>query len=599
MLRDPSPDRRPQGESGRGVMAERILSQRPGLRTLRQLPNRTFCMTRLDRLRLERLVDRLLGPWDRPGGPGMTLGLVLDNELAVHRTAGLASIELGRPIGSGTTFRIASVSKQFTCAAILLLADEGKLRIEDDIRDWLPELPDLRQRITLDHLMHNTSGIRDMLEIMRMGGVDLSHPVTHDDLMAGICRQRGLNFPPQTRYLYSNSNFLLLGRVIEQASGNRLRDFLDQRFFAPLGMNATRHVEHPAEAVPGLATGYVRGAVMAQRSGAWEKVPPPPGVIEPMMLPGIVWHRASHGFPLHGEGGLVSSVEDLALWHAYLGSSRGAALAEALCVPMDFINRHPNAYARGVSLRRYRGCTIVEHGGLWPGYKTALLRVPDRRIALVCITNDGSADPHAVAAKLLDSVIDELPDSPAAPATPARSELARYTGRWIDRDAAATADISLSHRGVLTVKQYGVPFEVRPTEDNRLGGPNSSTQFTFRLLPGDDALEVEQDAGIIAIYHRLAEGATLPDGLSGCYINDDTASRWTIDGSAVTIEGPLRLGACWEVAPIEGDVIRIVAPTTLYDAWLDVRVVRDADRHITGLTVNGGRARNLMFQRMT
>ena len=130
-------------------------------------------MNGLDRLRLRRVVDRLLAPWDRPAGPGMTLGLVLEDELAVHRSAGMASVELGVPIGPGTTFRIASVSKQFTCVAILLLAAEGKLRVDDDVREWLPELPDLGMQITLDHLMHNSSGIRDMLEIMRMGGVDL------------------------------------------------------------------------------------------------------------------------------------------------------------------------------------------------------------------------------------------------------------------------------------------------------------------------------------------------------------------------------------------------------------------------------------------
>jgi CubicO group peptidase (beta-lactamase class C family) len=158
-------------------------------------------MNGLDRLRLERLVDRLLATWDRPAGPGMTLGLALEDELVVHRSAGLASIELGVQIGPATTFRIASVSKQFTCAAILLLAAEGKLRVEDDVRDWLPELRDFGVRITLDQLMHNTSGIRDMLEIMRWGGIDLAQPVTHDDLMAGICRQRGLNFPPGSRYL--------------------------------------------------------------------------------------------------------------------------------------------------------------------------------------------------------------------------------------------------------------------------------------------------------------------------------------------------------------------------------------------------------------
>ena len=206
-------------------------------------------MKDLDQLLLRRRVERLLAPWRQSGGPGVTLGVVVGRDLVVHEAAGMASIELGVPIGPQTTFRIASVSKQFTCAAILLLAAEGRLSIDDDVRRYLPALPDLGPRITLAHLMHNTSGIRDMLEIMRLGGLDLSQPCEPQDLLDGVCRQRGLNFVPGSRYLYSNSNFMLLGRIVEHVSGLTFRDFLDRRIFAPLGMNTTRHVERTTEVV--------------------------------------------------------------------------------------------------------------------------------------------------------------------------------------------------------------------------------------------------------------------------------------------------------------------------------------------------------------
>ena len=186
-------------------------------------------MVELSRLLLRRRADRLLAGWRATSGPGVAIGVVLGNDLAIHESAGLASIEHDVPIGPATTFRIASVSKQFTCAAILLLAAEGKLSPDDDVRDHLPTFPDLGHRITLDHLMHNTSGIRDMLEIMRLGGIDLSHPIEPQDLLDGVNRQRGLNFEPGTRYLYSNSNFMLLGRIVEQVSGEPFRDFLDHR----------------------------------------------------------------------------------------------------------------------------------------------------------------------------------------------------------------------------------------------------------------------------------------------------------------------------------------------------------------------------------
>jgi CubicO group peptidase (beta-lactamase class C family) len=529
-------------------------------------------MNSLDRLRLQRIAGRLVAPCARPRAPGMTLGVVLNDELVAQESAGLASIELDVPIGSGTCFRIASVSKQFTCAAILLLAEEGRLRVDDDIRSWLPELPDPGCTITLDHLMHNVSGIRDMLEIMRLGGVDLAQPIRHEDLIDGIRRQRGLNFAPGSRYLYSNSNFLLLGCVVEKAAGESLGEFLDQRIFGPVGMSATRHVESPTEPVGGLATGYLPD----KRGG---------------------WRRALHGFALHGEGGLVSSVQDLALWHAHLGSARGAAMAQALTAQLPFSNGRSNAYARGLSMRHYRGLGVTEHGGLWPGYKTAFLRIPDRRLALICITNDGGADPHAIAMRALDAAVEGMTGVHAAPRMRDDADVASLVGRWLDEEHGATADIARNAAGDVTVTLYGVAFVAQPTEDGRLGAPTSSTQFTFRPLPDGRTMEVEQDAGAVAVYHRIAGDAVLPGGLSGDYMNDEIAATWTIDGSVLTVAGPLRRGATWTVEPIEGDVIRIVVRTVLYDAWLDARVVRSADQQVTGLHVTGGRARELMFRR--
>ncbi len=234
-------------------------------------------MNNLDTLLLRRRVERLLASWRRADRAWRDArGGAADASLSCMSSAGMASIELGVPIGPATTFRIASVSKQFTCAAILLLAAEGRLSIDDDVRAHIPALPDLGHRITLAHLMHNTSGIRDMLEIMRLGGADLGQPCKPEDLLDGVCRQRGLNFVPGSRYLYSNSNFMLLGRIVEQVSGQSLREFLDRRIFAPLGMNATRHVERTSEVVPNLATGYFPaprrlGAGAARFPAAWRR----------------------------------------------------------------------------------------------------------------------------------------------------------------------------------------------------------------------------------------------------------------------------------------------------------------------------------------
>jgi D-aminopeptidase len=522
---------------------------------------------------LRRRADRLLAPWRHAGRPGASIGVVLGGELVIHQSAGMASIELALPIGDETTFRIASVSKQFTCAAVILLAAESKLSVNDDVRDHLSGFPDLGHRLTLDHLMHNTSGIRDMLEIMRLGGVDLSQPCEPQDLFEGVCRQRGLNFPPGSRYLYSNSNFMLLGRIVEQVTGEPFRRFLDHRIFAPLGMNATSHVERTNEIVPNLATGY-----LPAHNG---------------------WIRAQHGFPLHGEGGLVSSVTDLALWHANIASPRvgGMALTDALSSMAPFTNGHPNTYARGLRIRTYRGVRTIGHDGLWPGYKTCFVRIPDYDAAVICISNDGSSDPHDLAFQMVDGLIEDKPEVHPVPPMPANPP---SSGRYLNRESAATVELGIDKPGRRTATTHGVTFPIVPTTDGRFTTSRGSGDFTIRVL-SDDAVEVERDAGIREILHRTTTDANLPDDLVGRYVNPEIAAAWTITridkGMIVQVAGPLRVGVSWEIEPIEDDCIRIVTPSNLFRAWLDVRILRDDCGTVSGLHVDGGRARGLIFAR--
>jgi CubicO group peptidase (beta-lactamase class C family) len=534
-------------------------------------------MTALESLRLQRIVDRKLAPWQWTTGPGVTIGVVRDDALVLHRAAGMANIELGVPIGPATTFRIASVSKQFTCAAILLLAAEGRLRVEDDVRDHIVAFPDLGQRITLAHLMHNTSGIRDMLEIMRLGGVDLGQPCRAEDLLDCVCRQRGLNFPPGTRYLYSNSNFMLLGRIVEQVSGESLAGFLDRRIFAPLGMTMTRHTPCTTALVPGLATGYF---------------PAPDG-----------WRRVLHNFPLHGEGGLVSSVEDLALWHAQFGLPQlhHDALATELTALTPFVNGAPNTYARGLRIRTWRGMGTVGHDGLWPGFKTSFVRVPQHQVAVICISNDATADPHDLAFQVVDALFDGTPFVHAVPPLPDWASAAALTGCYLNRATGATVDLARDAKDRVTASINGVATFLVPTEDGRLATSRGSGDFTLRC--DGAAIEVERDAGVTETLHRVTPGAHLPMDLPGRYANPDTAATWTITATDTVAElrvaGPLLAAAGpWEIEPIEGDVIRIYTPLTLYHGWLDTLVLRDASGRITGLHVDGGRVKGLVFARI-
>jgi len=535
-------------------------------------------MTGLASLRLERTIDRLLAPWRGVSGPGVSIGVVRGDDLVLHRSAGLANIELGAPIGRTTTFRIASVSKQFTCAAVLMLAMEGRLNPEDDVRRYIPAIPDPGHRITLSHLMHNTAGIRDMLEIMRLGGMDLGQPCAPQDLLDGVCRQRALNFVPNTRYLYSNSNFMLLGRIVEQVSGETLAAFLASRIFTPLGMTMTRHTDTVDELVPGLATGY-----LPEANG---------------------WRRAQHRFPLHGEGGLVSSVEDLALWHAQFGlpGRHGDGLARALTTMTPFENGTSNTYACGLRIKTWRGVRTVGHDGLWPGFKSSFVRLPEHAAAVICLSNDGASDPHDLAFQVVDALLEGTAGVHPVPPMPDWAAAPNLPGRYLEPRTGATIDIARDTLGRVTAGSNGVASWLTPTEDGRLATSRGSGDFTMRLTR--DELRAERDAGVTETLRRVATDATLPKDLAGRYVNPDTAATWTIVPTAaaaeVRVAGPLVTAAGpWEVAPVQGDCIRIYIPMALYRGWLDAMVQRDAGGRVTGLHVDGGRVKGLVFARLS
>jgi CubicO group peptidase (beta-lactamase class C family) len=514
-------------------------------------------MRDLELLRLERRVGLLLAPLLEQ--PGAAVGVVRDGALLLRRSVGLASIDLHVPLSVTSTFRIASVSKQFTCAAILLLAREGLLSPQDFVRQHLPELPEALSSITLDHLMRNSSGLRDMLELLRLGGADLATPETEAELDAAIARQTTLNFAPGSRFLYSNSGFRLLGRVVERVSGQALGDFLEARIFEPLGMTRTRHTPDLGQPVPGLATGYLPTA-----DGEFS--------------------RAAHGFPLGGEGGMVSGVEDLALWARSLSiGGLGGGLESALVTTAPFTNGTMNRYALGLDVDEWRGLRLVSHGGLWPGYKTAFLHIPAKQLTVIVIANNAALDPHHMALQVLEAALDG--DAGLLPA-PAALDHGAMTGCWLSESEGLSLDIGEDG----TARMHGVPFALVPAQDGRMVARRGA--FPFRAaLPKNGVMEVEFDAGHRAAFRRASPvPAPALDGLWHCA---ELAAEWRIEGGLVQASGPIRRGGPWAITALGPRHLRIAMPSALYEGWVDAALAEDAQ----SLVIHASRARGLVFTR--
>jgi hypothetical protein len=291
--------------------------------------------------------------------------------------------------------------------------------------------------------------------------------------------------------------------------------------------------------------------------------------------------RAAHAFPLGGEGGLVSSVEDLALWARALSlGTLGDGLEAMLETPAPFSNGTPNRYALGLEVDEWRGLRTVGHGGLWPGYKTAFLRVPEKRVTVIVISNNAALDPHHMALQVMEAALEG--DGDLRPAPPAL-DAAAMAGRWV----ADGLSLDIADDG--TARMHGVPFALVPHEDGRLHARRGAFPFAA-APPQGDAMDVELDAGVVLRFRRI-QGDPLP-ALDGIWRCAELGAAWGIEGDRVRPSGPLCHGPAGHLEGLTLRQLRVHLPSALFPAWADATLGDDG-----ALTVNAGRARGLRFVR--
>jgi CubicO group peptidase (beta-lactamase class C family) len=330
-------------------------------------------------------VDKVFAQWDNTRSPGCALAAIKGGRMVYERGFGMADLDHDIRITPSTVFDVGSISKQFTAAAVFLLAQEGKLSLDDNVRKYVPEVPDFGQRITLRHLIHHTSGLRDQIEMLELAGwrypLDL---VTNNDVLEMVSHQKELNFSPGEKHLYSNTGYTLLANVVSRVSGQSFRQFTAARIFVPLGMNSTHFREDHAEIVKNQAYGYE-----------------PKGETFRLSVPNV---------DIVGATSLLTSVQDLALWDRNFYEFRvgGKALVDQLLQRGELNNGEQLQYAFGLELGKYRGLPTVEHSGADGGYRADMLRFPEQHFSVVCLCNV-PAQPMQLARRVADIYLaDEL-----------------------------------------------------------------------------------------------------------------------------------------------------------------------------------------------
>lgn len=408
--------------------------------------------------------------------PGFAVGIVRNDSLIFSKGYGLANLEYNIPITGETVFHMASISKQFTGYAILALEQQGKLKLDDDIRKYLTWFPDLKKKITIRHLLNHTSGIRDQWQLLAISGTRLDDVISQDHIVKMLSKQSDLNFEPGSRHMYCNSGYTMLAEIVHAVSGKTLRAFTDSVIFRPLGMKNTHFHDDYTEIEKNRAYSYQSG--------------------EPMKFGNSILSYSNAGAT-----SLFTTIQDLSKWASnfYTHQLNDQSTIQKLVAPGKLSSGKEIEYAQGIVTNKYKGWTQYSHGGADAGYRTYLTVFPDLKMGIMVFSNLGNEDPGGKAYAIADLFIKDTAirkpenvlkrDSTAAILSNPR-DYAKYAGDYISESGLA---LSLSVKNnQLHYQVMGESNFLSPEAKDTFSIPNApNIRFHPYLKSKDTLLDIE------------------------------------------------------------------------------------------------------------
>jgi CubicO group peptidase (beta-lactamase class C family) len=519
-------------------------------------------------------IDSVFQQFDGTRTPGCAVGVSDAHSIILERAYGMADLEHDVANAAQTVFEPGSVSKQFTAAATILLALDGKISLHDEIREYIPELPDYGEPVTIRHLLNHTSGLRDWGSVAGIEGWPRTTRVhTHMHMLDIASRQMSLNYPPGEYYSYTNTGYNLQAVLVERVSGMSFAEFSKKRIFEPLGMSKTEWRDDFTRIVKNRAIAYRRDG-----GGRWSMLMPFENV--------------------HGNGGLLTTVGDLLRFTHNLetGDLGGPLFIEEMHRQGVLNSGTTIPYASGLFVGEYKGVREVQHSGATAAYRGFLTRFPDQGIAVAVMCNASNGNAGGLARRVADLYLgdaiteEETPDPPAAiEMSPER--LASLAGGYRIIDgvrkgtffSVAAADDRLRAAGTVLVPVSQTRFEsARGTILQFDDTPTEGGRPALVLNPGPDQTLMEPVAGFEPTEARLAE-------YLGTYRSDEAEATYTV----VLEDGELSMKDRWgrggSLAPVYPDAFRAGGTTFVFR--------RDASGRITEVSAIQGRVWDMRFSR--
>jgi CubicO group peptidase (beta-lactamase class C family) len=530
---------------------------------------------------LAKKVDQLFATWDKPESPGAAIAVIKDGAVVYKRGYGSANLEYNVPITPQTVFHVASVSKQFTAFAVTLLANQGKLSLDDDIRKHLPEVPDFGKKITVRHLIHHTSGLRDQWTLLGMAGWRLDDVITKEHIMKMVRHQKELNFDPGAENLYSNTGYTLLAVIAERVSGQSFRDYTEANIFKPLGMTNTHFHDDHERIVKNRAYSY-----FSTEKGGFRAAP--------------------LNYANVGATSLFTTAEDLARWVINFEDKKigGADVIKQMQQQGVLNSGKQLGYAFGLGIGPYRGLNTVGHAGGDAAYRSFAFWFPDQRFGVVVLSNFGSLNPQQMAMRIADIYLaDKFAPEPPKPAAAERTAvkvdpalLEAYAGRYL-----------LDGRTLVTITKEGDKLMGQAAGQSKSEMiPQSDTTFFVKEANSEVTFERDEKGNVVRFAMKNANQNTSAKRLNatataaqltqfaGDYYSPELGTSYTLvvkDGKLIAQH---RRHDDIALTELDGDLFSS-------NRWFfqTVQFTRDAEKRITGFRLSSGRVRNLRFDRQS
>ena len=513
-------------------------------------------------------VDALLSRWNQLDSPGAAVAVIHNGKIVHKRGYGQASLEHRIPITPKTVFDVASVSKQFTAFAVAMLADENKLSLDDDIRQHLPEMPDLGHTITIRHLIHHTSGLRDWPGVLAMAGRSMEDRIAFEEILTMARHQTALNFVPGDRYSYSNTGYNLLALIVERVSGLSFRAFTQRHIFRPLGMIHSWFQDDHEEQVADRALGY--RSVQSSHS------------------------RIGNNLMALGSSSLHTTIDDLILWiNNFTSRQVGSDAVHALMQQQGTLNSGDAIpYAFGQVVSTYRGLQTISHSGSWAGFRSMLLRFPDHQLSIVIASNTADISAPSLAYDIAELYLsDHMTSAEPSPPLPEEFDInvSDYTGIY-DVNAALVVELSQRDDKLLAHLPNAQPFVMQAV------GPDS-----FFVSAWNDTVTFER--GINGqVSHMVGLGQS-----TARQLRPQTINLRTYTGGYYSMELKvsytllMRDDALLAIGP-RGDEIRLFPATEdvfVTDRWFMpvIRFSRDSNDRLTQFSASNARSLRVEFRR--